>query len=169
MRGSRPGGKFTTQYELDSILSGIGEDLRRPVGMEVDWWLWDATATVKDPIYDVGSSGDGIAGGRRWKSPFKMPVIVAQVFQGQTMQNDRGFYNTDVLRLTVSMQDVKRLMPDLVSAPDTHLRDRVVYRNSVFRPSRMYLRGQVMTTYTILTIDLVQVASEELVNDNQFS
>lgn len=169
MRASRPSGKFSTKYELDSMLDGIEQDLQHPVGQEVDWWLWDSTATVLDPIYGVGSSGDSTSGGRRWKSPFKMPVINAQVFQGQTMQNDRGFYNTDILRVTVSMNDVRRKIPDLITTPDLHLRDRVIFRNEIFRPTRLYLRGQVLTTYTILTIDLTQVAPEELVNDEQFN
>lgn len=168
MKASTPGGRFHTNFEVDSILKGIGEDLRRPVGMEVDWWRFDAENTEIDPIYDTGSSGAGSVG-RRWQDPFKFPVIVAQVFQGQTMQNDRGFYNTDVLRLTVSMEDVQKFIPTLVPHPDDHMRDRVVYRGSVFRPSRMYLRGQVLTQYTILTIDLIQVVAEEMVNDDQFA
>lgn len=165
MRSNHPGGRFSIESELDRIATGINEDLRRPVGDYCEWWLFDEEATDKDPIYDVGSTTVG----RRWKKPFDFPFIVAQVFQGETLQNDRGFYNTDLLRLTANMHDVQRLIPTFVSDPDPHLKDRVIYRGKVFRPSRHYLRGQVISRYTVLTIDLVQVMPEEMVNDTQFS
>ena len=164
MRGSEPGGRFSVDSELDRILSGMTEDLRRPVGGDVAWWRYDEIGTGVDPIYDVGSS----EAGRRWLPPLDMPFIVAQVFQGETYQNDRGLYNADVLRLTMNMNDVMRVIPTLVQTPDAHIRDRIVYRGSVFRPSRLYFRGQVLSTYTVLTVDLIQVKSEELVNDDQF-
>lgn len=145
-------------------MTGITEDLRRPVGMQVDWWVFDPVSTTVDPIYDVGSSDIG----RRWLNPIKVPVIVAQVFQGQTIQDERGLYNADVLRFTMNMGETVSFLPDLITNTDLHNKDRVVYRDGVFRPSRIYLRGQVVTTYTILTVDLVQVKSEELVNDMQF-
>jgi len=161
----QPQGRFTTEFELDGIFRGMRDDLQRRVGMQVQWSLWDAETTEVDDIYSVGSANIG----RRWKKPFQLPVIVAQVFQGQTVQNERGFYNTDVLRLTVSMDDVNRALPTLVKHPDAHIRDRVLYRGSVFSPTRLYLRGQVLTSYTVLTIDLNQVMPDELVNDDQYN
>lgn len=161
----QPQGRFGTEFELDSMFRGMRDDLQRRVGMQVKWAIWDGENSEVDEIYGVGSSGVG----RRWKYPILVPVIVAQVFQGQTVQNERGFYNTDVLRLTVSMDDINKAIPDLVSHPDAHIRDRVLYRGSVFAPTRLYLRGQVLTSYTVLTIDLNQVMPEEMVNDDQFS
>lgn len=160
----QPSGRFTIGHEIDSMFRGMRDDLQKRVGMEVHWSIWDPEATEVDDIYSVGS----VDVGRRWKEPILVPVIVAQVFQGQTMQNDRGFYNTDVLRLTVSMDDITRMIPTLVDTPDAHIRDRVLYRGSVFTPTRLYLRGQVETSYTVLTIDLNQVMPEEMVNDDQF-
>lgn len=164
MRANHPGGRFSVEQELDRIAIGINEDLRRPVGDYCDWWVFDSSTSTADAIYDVGSS----AIGRKWIEPFRFPFIVAQVFQGETMQNDRGFYNNDLLRLTVNMHDANRLIPGFVTDPDPHLKDRAIYRGKVFRPSRAYLRGQVINRYTILTMDLVQVMPEEMVNDDQF-
>ena len=172
MRAQRVGGRFTTKYEVNSIQRGITEDLQQEVGMEVDWWVWDPVDTGVDDIYDVGSATVG----RRWKAPLRVPVIVVQVFQGQTVQNDRGFYNADVLRITCNMADITKVLPNLVPEPDLHYLDRVVYRDGVFRPTKIYMRGQVggVTTlsddgvYVILTIDLNQVKEEELLNDEQF-
>lgn len=164
MRGSEPGGRFSVDSELDRILTGMTEDLRRPVGGQVPWWRYDVQGSETDDVYDVGSADTG----RRWLPPLNMPFIVAQVFQGESYQNDRGFYNSDVLRLTMNMDDVMRVVPTLVQNPDRHIRDRIVYRGSVFRPSRLYFRGQVLSTYTVLTTDLIQVKPEEMVNDDQF-
>jgi hypothetical protein len=172
MRAQRAGGRFTTAYEVNSILHGMTEDLQEEVGMDVNWWVWDPVASEVDPIYDVGS----VAIGRRWKSPISVPVIVAQVFQGQTVQNDRGFYNADVLRFTCNMDNVNKALPDLVTNPDAHYLDRVEYRGGVFRPTKLYLRGLVGGVtkvpddgvYVVLTIDLNQVKAEEMVNDDQF-
>lgn len=164
MRANHPGGRFSIDYEVDSIVKGMKADLRRPVGMVVDWWRYDATNSESDDVYDVGSEDVG----RVWLTPLQVPVLNAQVFQGVTVPNDRGFYNTDVLRLSVVMSEVLDLIPDLVSSPDSHIKDRVIYRSEVYRPTRLYLRGQVISTYTILTIDLNQVMPDEMVNDDQF-
>lgn len=164
MRANHPGGRFSTDYEIDSILKGMKADLRRPVGMVVEWWRYDEVTSESDDVYDVGSLEDG----RVWQTPLKVPVLNAQVFQGVTVPNDRGFYNADVLRISAVMSEILQFIPNLVSSPDAHIKDRVVYRSQVYRPTRLYLRGQVLNTYTILTLDLNQVMPEEMVNDDQF-
>lgn len=166
MRASHPGGRFTVESEIDRIETGISEDLQRPVGGDIPWYLWAPDLTQVDDTYAVSQ---GVSGGRMWHEPhIDMHYIVAQVFQGGTYQNDRGFVNFDTLRLTINMKDILRDFPFLFDDLDSHLKDRVVYRGKVFRPSRMYLRGQVLDTYTVCTLDLVEVSSAELVNDPQF-
>ena len=93
---------------------------------------------------------------------------MAQVFQGQTDQSDLGFYNVDNLRISVNMADFNRVFPNIVPEADNFLKDRTVFNGKVFRPTRIYLRGRVLDRYTIITMDLVQVSPEELVNDPQF-
>lgn len=164
MRADHPGGRFTIEYEIDSIRNGITADLRRPVGQSLEWWVYDAAATTVDPIYDVGDSD----GGRRWKLPIQVPAISAVIFQGQTMENERGFYQSDVARFVLNVADVLRVLPDIVYSPDQHIRDRFVYRREVFTPTRFYLRGLVMDEYAVITMDANQVNAEQLVNDPQF-
>lgn len=164
MRANIPGGRFTIPYEIDSMRSGITSDLRRPVGQWMDWWVYDPDETDIDPIYDVGD----YAGGRRWKDPFPMPAISAVILQGQTVQNERGFYQTDVARFVLNVVDVLKILPGIVYSPDQHIRDRFVYRNEVFTPTRFYMRGLVTDQYTVITMDANQVNPEELINDPQF-
>ena len=139
----------------------MSQDLQRVVGQEVDWFVFDAAATVVDDIYDVGSND----GGRAWKAPFRMPVVNAYVFQNELYQNDRGFYNVDTLRLFINYDDVLRFLPTLETDPDPHLRDRVMFREQMYTPNRVFPKGQINMEYMVLTVDLTQVKPEEQVND----
>lgn len=166
MRASSPKGRFTMDYEVDSIRDGIAEDLERPAGQYIHWYRFDPTATEVDPIYGVGDYG----GGRRWVLPgFEVPAISAVIYQGQTIQNERGFYQSDIMRATLNVKDVDALLPGLRTTPDVYYLDRVKYQNEIFTPSRLYLRGHVKNYYTVLTLDFLQVNPEELVNDDQFA
>jgi len=165
MKAAEPAGRFDINFERNSILSGITEDLRRPVGQVVQWWRWDKVDTGIDDIYDVGSN----ALGRRWYPGFDVPCVSAVIYQGATLQDERGFYNTDVLRVTLNMADVERLFPTMPTSPDDFLRDRIVFRNEVFRPTHFYPRGLITDEYTLFTLDASQINPEELVNDQQFS
>jgi hypothetical protein len=152
-------------YEVLAIRSGISEDLQRPAGQSVHWHRFDSVNTEIDTVYAVGDYD----GGRRWVMPgFDIPAISAVIFQGQTVQNERGFYQADIARVTFNVADIDRYLPGLRSAPDTFYRDRVIYQNEIFTISRLYLRGHAEQYYTVLTMDLLQVNPEELVNDPQF-
>jgi hypothetical protein len=165
MKASSPGGRFNIPFERRSILSGITQDLRIPVGQTVNWWRWDAAATGVDDVYDVGSLGTG----RRWKTGFDVPAVNAVIYQGVTLQDERGFYNTDILRVTLNMEDVERLFPTMPTSSDDFLRDRIIYRNEVFRPTHFFPRGLIKGKYTLFTLDASQVNPEEMVNDDQFT
>jgi len=165
MRASHPGGRFTVESEIDRYWAGIDEDLQRPVGGELPWFRFNPAATVVDDIYDVGSSSGT---GRRWEPARGLKYIVAQVFQGETFQNDRGFYNADVLRITINMADLLRDFPDFPDDPDSFLKDRAIFNEKPFRPTRIYQRGRVLDRYTVITMDLIEEKEEEIINDPQF-
>lgn len=173
MRGSKVQGRFKVDFENKSMEEGMVDELRDPVGTEVDWWLWDPNAlaanypTWVDPIYDVSNQEDGK--GRRWNEPFKVPVIMAQQLRGTNIMNERGFYTTDTLRLVIAVADVNRLIPAMITDPSVHIKDRIVFHNSVFVPTRVLPRGLYKDFYSVVTIDCNQVNPEELVNDPQFN
>lgn len=161
MRGGNVLGRFDPELEIKSIRHGISQDLQRPVGQSVRWYVYDPESTTVDDVYDVGAS----TGGRVWKEPLTLPVINAYVFQNEMYQNDRGFYTVDTLRVFVNYDDVIRHIPTLDSDPDTHLRDRVEFRGQMYAPNRVFPRGQINYDYAVLTVDLTQVKPEEQVND----
>ncbi|CAB4166918.1 hypothetical protein UFOVP964_17 [uncultured Caudovirales phage] len=172
MRGTKVQGRFKIDFENKSINEGVVDELRDPVGSVVSWYTWDADylstnlADVVDPIYDTSNQEAGK--GRHWKDPFEMPVVLAQQLRGTNVMNERGFYTTDTLRLVVSVADVQRLFPDLLDNPNTHIKDRVVFQDEVFIPTRVLPRGRYANNYAVVTIDCNQMNPEELVNDAQF-
>jgi hypothetical protein len=159
------------EYEAASIYEGIAEELGGTVGVDVDWFEWknyylDENYTdIVDDIYDVSSSVVGK--GRRWKLPFKMPVVMAQWVRGTNVMNERGFYTTDTLRLVINVGDVQRLMPSLLTDSNNHIKDRIIYRGEVFIPTRVLPRGSFGYRWAVVTVDCNQVNPEELVNDPQ--
>lgn len=168
MRGTDVQGRFSINLEAGSIWEGIRDELASPVGVEVDWWIWDHNFSVDevvDDVYDVSRYDEG---GRAWAGPVRVPVVTAQIFQGSITQNDRGFYNTDTMRVVMNAQDALRLFPNILSDPDAHIKDRIVFRNEVFSPTRVYPRGHMEYKFAVVTIECAQVNSEELVNDPQF-
>jgi len=165
MRGYTQGGRFSSDFESDSISSGINEDLQRPVGTNALWYVFDPVNSVKDPLYDVGSY-DG--GGRRWIGPYELPVVRAVISQGSVPMSDRGFYNADTLHLTLNADDVESIAPGVLTNPDLENRGRIVWLNEVFRPQRVQQAGIVQDRFHLVVVECIQVHGEELVNDPQF-
>lgn len=165
MRGKDSGGRFSIPYERRSIINGTTKELVRTVGQEINWWRWDSGTTTIDNIYDVGS----VTGGRRWKDQRPVQCVTAVIYQGVTQQNERGFYNTDLLRATLNMDVVEEFFGNMPTSPDDFLRDRIVFFGEVFRPTRFYPRGLITDKYTLFTFDAVQVNPEEMINDRQFT
>ena len=106
--------------------------------------------------------------GRKWKNPFEVPVIMAQQLRSTNIMNERGFYVTDTLRLVIAVEDVTRLLPQMMSDPSVHIKDRIVFQGEVFVPTRVLPRGRYANNYAVVTIDCNQLNTEELVNDPQF-
>ena len=173
MRGNQVQGRFKVEFEHKSIDEGIVDELRDPVGTTVAWWTWDPDALAADydnwvdPIYDVSNQEDGK--GRRWNTPFDMPVVMAQQLRGTNVMNERGYYVTDTLRLIMAVTDVQRLIPGMLTDPNAHIKDRIVFQDGVFVPTRVLPRGRYKNNYAVITVDCNMVNAEELVNDPQFN
>ena len=167
-RHSHVGGRFDVlAYEQKSIFDGIDSELRAPVGAHVLWVIYDPETSTTDRIYDVADYQNT---GRQWKfPPIRIPAYVASIFQGMTVQDERGFYNTDVLHMSVASNVIENIFPELVWEPDAHIKDRILYRGRVFVPNRFSLRGLLRDSYTVFSVEAFQVKPEEYVNDSQLS
>lgn len=174
MRGSAPKGRFDIDYESASMYEGISEELGGTVGQEVHWWTWASDAVVDaheaavyDDLYDVGRN-DVVGNGRKWIEPFTLPTISAIIQRGGNVMNDRGFYVTDSLRITVNVADVQRLIPSMIEDPQEHIKDRLVYLGEVYTPTAVLPTGSYGTRWSVVTITCNRVNEEEMVNDPQF-
>jgi hypothetical protein len=170
--GGADNGKFSIGYEALSMYEGISEELGATVGTTIDWWKWQEDyfaanySTIVDDIYDVSSSIPGQ--GRHWHPKMVMPVLMAQLIRSTNVMNERGYYVSDTLRIVMNVGDVQRLIPDLLTNPNGHIKDRIVYRGEVFVPTRVIPRGAFGYRYAVVTLDCNQVNAEELINDPQF-
>jgi len=171
MRSYSVGGRFDSDFESDQISEGITADRTNTVGTTAQWWKFDSINSVKDPIYDVEPIGTG----RIWIGPSVLPIITATTTQGTTLQSERGFYNTDTLKITLNIDDVYAIAPELFtdrglisSNVDIADKYRIVFKGEVYRPIRTQPMGLVANRHTIIGIDLTQLSPEELVNDAQF-
>ena len=165
MKAYTPGGRFDSEFEQNSIEDGIAEDLRNPVGSSVQWWVYDSVNSTTDPIYDTGSETAGLV----WTGPTNLPVVRAVIQQGQVVQSERGFYKVNALHLTVLGVDILKVDAGVLNNPAIENRARVVWHGQVFRPFYIQQRGIILDTFSLVSIDLMQMSPEELVNESQFA
>ena len=168
MRAHKPGGRFDADFETNSVLAGVDADLKRPVGTQAEWYIWDPTKLVKDPIYDVGQDVSNELGGRAWRGPFVLPVVRAVIKQVQVKQSAVGYWNSDELHLTLNIEDVEKISPGVIANPDYQNRGRIIWKNQVYRPYGVQERGIIAERFTILSVECIQVMPDEMVNDPQF-
>jgi len=168
-RAYTPGGRFSSDFERNSISNGITDDLTNPVGTTAWWYIFDFDDSTVDPIYDVGDSYLTGSGGKVWFGPYVIPIIRAVIQQGDSKTSQQGFYNADYLHLTINALDIEKIAPGTMANPDNRDRDRVIWKGQVFRPYKSQQSGIISENFVLLTVDLVQVMPEEMVNDPQFT
>lgn len=171
MRAHTPGGRFTTEFELNAIGDGITWDLTNPVGTFADWWMFDKASSTVDPVYDV----DSAVGGRVWIGPKSLHVISANWVQGTVPSTERGFYSADTLNFTINIDDLAEVSPELFESRGSYKakiseanRYRCVWKEQVYRPYHVQPDGYLDDRGTLITIRMIQVMPDELINDAQF-
>lgn len=173
MRGEIHEGRFDINHETESMYEGMAEDLQKMAGFQVDWFHWDENYALDpdhdfiDPIYDVGSDVEDE--GKLWKQPFKLKCLSLHLVRGGNVVNDRGFYSTDTMSITVNAGEIRTKIPEILrNEPNQYMKDRVVYRGQVFYPVRINPKGAFRHRWAVVSIDFMELNSEELVNERQF-
>jgi hypothetical protein len=158
---------FDGRYEYQSIERGMGDDMGDVVGQNAFWYLYDASDTEEDPVYDVG--GNTYLGGRRWYTFIPVQILNTIRTEG-AKQWGEGLYTADTVHLIIAANSAqKSAMPDLITNWRQHLKDRIVFHGLVFTPTRIELRGIIEDSYTVIGVDAIQVNPEELVDDPDFA
>jgi len=114
--------------------------------------------------------------GRKWKAPVTVPVIKAVLGQGSTNLVQQGFYNADTIHFVIDHDVLVDTIPEMLfklnplndENPDPLNRDRIVWKNQVYRPLQNNYAGIIAERFTLLTFQCQQVMPEEMVNDSQF-
>ena len=172
MRAYEPGGRFTTDFELNEVGDGITWDATNPFGTSVEWWIFNSAESISDPIYDV----EPIGVGRIWDGPVTLPVISASITHGMNQTNQRGFYSSDSLKLTLNIDDLQKASPEIFYddrgfiRPQINLANkyRAIWQGQVYRPVQTQTQGYVDDRGTIIVLQCIQVMPEEMINDEQF-
>jgi hypothetical protein len=173
MRGDRYEGRFDINHETESMYEGMHDDLQVPVGFSIDWFHWDQNFAhdpdnnVIDDVYDVGRLEEDA--GKLWKLPFKLKCLALRLVRGGNVMNDRGFYSTDTLSITVNAGEIRTKIPEILrDEPNQYMKDRIYYRGQVFYPVRINPKGAFSHRWAVVSIDCLEVNPEELVGDRQF-
>lgn len=171
MRAFEPGGRFSIDFELNEVGDGITWDSTNPFGTHAEWWEYDNSSTTTDTIYDVES----ITGGRVWIGPKTLHVISADLQMGKSPMDQRGFYAADMLNLTLNIDDLYKVSPQLFDKRGEFRarlqeanRYRCVWKGQVFRPYHTQPDGYIDDRGTLITLNMIQLMPDELVNDEQF-
>ena len=171
MRAAAPGGRFTSDFEMNRIGDGIDADLTNPAGTVAEWWVFLKSESTTDDVYDV----EPIGVGRVWYGPKPVKVVRASITQGTTHVTQRGYYNADTLHLTLNVEDLRFVSPDLFTTkgrPKARISDanryRIVWHEQVYRPIKTQQMGLVQDRNALVVLECIQVMPDELVNDAQF-
>ncbi len=169
-RFGRPHGRFFSVRKEELRLNHALEQYQGVYGTEVQWYflLKQGAGTVVDDVYDEGS----VIGGKAYDGPHRVPVMAAQVRQGQAESDDQGMSTFDNVTLKLSYEQARRagLDVNLINNRETHLHDRFVWRRRVFDVGSIQTAGhfdQNSTDMTIL-VQATQVRPDELVDSPIF-
>ena len=159
--------RFDAGYELSSMYLGMQKDLQQQVGQTLPWYVSSFDVSQVDDIYDVGSS----LVGRKWLAPVLVPVLGVIKLESEERINDQGFYPIDTLQFSVSPDALNATgLSDVLTQPDIHLNDRIVYEGHVYSIRQVRVRGEIADSgYAIVGVNGQQVKSDEMITDQQFA
>jgi len=149
-----------TLRDIRQAYKGMMFDYQRDVGQWCQWFRFNSTATTSHPIYSTGPQ-------RVWYNPITLPVLLGEYTRGEQNFDNDGLYLVDSVRLIFSYKAfLQTTMPDPDPFGQDHLNDRVVFDGHLFSVDSFVPRGRVASYFLTVSVDLSEVAQEDLDEDN---
>lgn len=146
----------------------IGDALRgwQPAfGDIITYYRFDFASSEESNIYD-----ESIGTGRHFKGPVEVPVLHVIQTMGEDELDERGFYTNDTISVTCGFRQLARTGLQWVDLRNgSYLRDRFAYNDKLFRILGMATQGKLVRSYLIVEVTAVQLKTDEIADDAQFS
>lgn len=157
-------GRWSAEVETQKI----GDALRgyQPAfGDQMLYYRFDFQNSQESNIYDEATGT-----GRVYKGSIEVPVLHVVHTMGGDDLEEAGFYTNDQIQITVAFRQFSRTgMTHADLRNGSYLRDRLAYDDKLFRVLGMAIQGQIVRSDLVVSIDAVQVKSDEVVDDVQFA
>jgi hypothetical protein len=121
--------------------------------------VFNPQETTSHPVYGTGPQ-------RAWNTPITLPCQIGEYNRAQKNFDDDGLYLVDHVKLIFSYNAFfTTAMPDPDPNNQNHLNDRVGYDGKLFSVASFLPRGRVAAYFLTVSVDLIQVAQEEINED----
>lgn len=158
------GRHFNADSETDRIYQAM-RGWRDVSGDWIDYYHYNEVATTVDPIYD-----EAVGQGRIYFPRVRVPVLHVVLQYGDNENTDIGFYFNNTLEIVCAFdQFVGVGMQYADVKAGNYLKDRLYYKQEVFRVTQVVPKGQIQQRPTLITISATQLKPDELVDDQLFS
>ena len=157
-------GRFNSDSETDRMYHRMRgwRDVR---GDWIDYYHFFEEATTTEAIYDEASGP-----GRVYHPRVRVPVLHATVLYGDNENTDMGFYFNNTLEVVCAFdQFVGVGMSYADVKAGNYLKDRIYYKQEVYRVLQMVPKGQIQERPTMVSISATQLKPDELADDQQFA
>lgn len=156
-------GRWSADVETDQIY--MAEQGWRDVsGDWIDYYRFNPTATIVDPVYDEATGS-----GRQYMPRVRIPVLHATIVPGENQNTDMGFYYNDTLSVICAFDQFVNTGMDYADVlQGNYLKDRIYYNQKVFRVLLMAPSGKIQQRPTMVRIDCTQLKPDELIDDTMF-
>lgn len=144
--------------EIYSAYEGMKE-YNLLAGQTCTWYRFNKAGTTSHPVYGTGPQ-------RAWFPGINVPLQIGEYNRAAQNFDDDGLYRVDSAHLILSYG---AFFHSTIQDPDPtgqdHVNDRVGYDGALFSVDSFLPRGRVADNFLTISVDLRQVAEEEMIDD----
>lgn len=123
------------------------------------WFRFNKAGTTSDPTYGTGPT-------RAWFPPITVPAMIGEYTRDPKNFDDDGLYQVDQVHAILNYFDFfSSTMIDPDPNGQDHVNDRVVFDGHLFSVSSFTPRGRVASYFLTISVDMIEIAAEELNED----